>query len=77
MTVPVRIPKLGVAMTEGQITEWYFGDGDAVQEGELLYTLATDKTENDIEAPASGILSIQSELETDYEVGTTIAEIRQ
>jgi hypothetical protein len=27
-------------------------------------------------APASGILSVQSELETEYEVGTTIAEIR-
>jgi pyruvate/2-oxoglutarate dehydrogenase complex dihydrolipoamide acyltransferase (E2) component len=76
MAVPVRIPKLGTAMTEGSITEWFFSDGDRVEEGELLYTLATDKTENEIEAPASGILCIQSELETDYEVGTTIAEIR-
>jgi pyruvate/2-oxoglutarate dehydrogenase complex dihydrolipoamide acyltransferase (E2) component len=76
MAVPVRIPKLGTAMTEGSITGWFFSDGDRVEEGELLYTLATDKTENEIEAPASGILCIQSELETDYEVGTTIAEIR-
>jgi pyruvate/2-oxoglutarate dehydrogenase complex dihydrolipoamide acyltransferase (E2) component len=76
MAVPVRIPKLGTAMTEGSVTEWYFSDGDRVEEGELLYSLATDKTENDIESPASGILSIQSEIDTDYEVGTTIAEIR-
>jgi pyruvate/2-oxoglutarate dehydrogenase complex dihydrolipoamide acyltransferase (E2) component len=76
MAVPVRVPKLGTAMTEGSVTEWYFSDGDRVEEGELLYTLATDKTENDIESPASGVLSIQSELDTDYEVGTTIAEIR-
>jgi pyruvate/2-oxoglutarate dehydrogenase complex dihydrolipoamide acyltransferase (E2) component len=75
MAVPVRIPKLGVAMTEGSITEWFFSDGDRVEEGQLLYVLATDKTENDIEAPASGILSIQSEVDTEYEVGTTIAEI--
>jgi pyruvate/2-oxoglutarate dehydrogenase complex dihydrolipoamide acyltransferase (E2) component len=76
MAVPVRVPKLGTAMTEGSVTEWYFSDGDRVEEGELLYTLATDKTENDIESPASGVLSIQSDLDTDYEVGTTIAEIR-
>jgi pyruvate/2-oxoglutarate dehydrogenase complex dihydrolipoamide acyltransferase (E2) component len=76
MAVPVRIPKLGTAMTEGSVTAWYFSDGDRVEEGELLYSLATDKTENDIESPANGILSIQSEIDTDYEVGTTIAEIR-
>jgi pyruvate/2-oxoglutarate dehydrogenase complex dihydrolipoamide acyltransferase (E2) component len=76
MAVPVRIPKLGTAMTEGSITEWLFSDGDRVEEGEVLYVLATDKTENEIESPASGILAIQSELETEYEVGTTIAEIR-
>ena len=76
MAVPVRVPKLGTAMTEGSVTEWYFSDGDRVEEGELLYTLATDKTENDIESPASGVLFIQCELDTDYEVGTTIAEIR-
>jgi pyruvate/2-oxoglutarate dehydrogenase complex dihydrolipoamide acyltransferase (E2) component len=76
MAVPVRVPKLGTAMTEGSVTEWYFSDGDRVEEGELLYTLATDKTENDIESPASGVLSIQTDLDTDYEVGTTIAEIR-
>jgi pyruvate/2-oxoglutarate dehydrogenase complex dihydrolipoamide acyltransferase (E2) component len=76
MAVPVRIPRLGTAMTEGSITEWLFSDGDRVEEGEVLYVLATDKTENEIESPASGILSIQSELETEYEVGTTIAEIR-
>jgi pyruvate/2-oxoglutarate dehydrogenase complex dihydrolipoamide acyltransferase (E2) component len=76
MAVPVRVPKLGTAMTEGSVTEWYFSDGDRVEEGEPLYALATDKTENDIESPASGILSIQCEVDTDYEVGTTIAEIR-
>jgi pyruvate/2-oxoglutarate dehydrogenase complex dihydrolipoamide acyltransferase (E2) component len=76
MAVLVRVPKLGTAMTEGSITEWFFSDGDRVEVGDPLYVLATDKTENEIDSPASGILCIQSELETDYEVGTTIAEIR-
>jgi pyruvate/2-oxoglutarate dehydrogenase complex dihydrolipoamide acyltransferase (E2) component len=75
MAVPVRIPKLGVAMTQGSISEWLVSDGDMVEEGQLLYVLATDKTENDIEAPASGKLSIQSAIDTEYDVGTTIAEI--
>jgi pyruvate/2-oxoglutarate dehydrogenase complex dihydrolipoamide acyltransferase (E2) component len=75
MAVPVRIPKLGVAMTQGSISEWLVSDGDMVEAGQLLYVLATDKTENEIEAPASGKLSIQGELDTEYDVGTTIGEI--
>jgi pyruvate/2-oxoglutarate dehydrogenase complex dihydrolipoamide acyltransferase (E2) component len=71
----VRIPKLGVAMEEGSITEWLCADGDLVEEGQVIYTLATDKTETDIESPASGRITITGEVERDYPVGEIVAVI--
>ena len=71
----VRIPKLGVSMEDGSITTWYVSDGQQVTEGELIYSLATDKTENDIESPATGTIRLIGELEVTYPVGEVIAEI--
>jgi pyruvate/2-oxoglutarate dehydrogenase complex dihydrolipoamide acyltransferase (E2) component len=71
----VRIPKLGVAVEEGQITEWLCGDGDRVENGQPLYVLATDKTETEIESPATGQITIIGEVERDYPVGTVVATI--
>jgi pyruvate/2-oxoglutarate dehydrogenase complex dihydrolipoamide acyltransferase (E2) component len=75
MATEVRIPKLGVAVEEGQITDWLCEDGDVVEEGQPLYELATDKTEVEIESPASGRISIIGEIDQDYPVGTLIATI--
>ena len=55
MSVPINIPKLGVSMSEGTLVEWLVEDGEQVAEGQLLYLIETDKVENDVEAPASGI----------------------
>jgi pyruvate/2-oxoglutarate dehydrogenase complex dihydrolipoamide acyltransferase (E2) component len=71
----IRIPKLGVTMEEGQITEWLCGNGDTVEAGEAIYTVATDKTETDIESPVSGRIAIIGEIEQDYPVGTLVATI--
>jgi pyruvate/2-oxoglutarate dehydrogenase complex dihydrolipoamide acyltransferase (E2) component len=71
----VRIPKLGVTMEEGSITEWLCADGEVVETGQVLYTLATDKTETDIESPAAGTITLIGEVELDYAVGTLVATI--
>ena len=75
MATDIKIPQLGVTMTEGEITSWYAENGAAVEEGELLYTVATDKTETDIESPASGTLEIIGEIDTTYAVGTVIGRL--
>lgn len=75
MATEIKIPQLGVTMTEGEITAWLVQDGAAVDEGELLYTVATDKTETDIESPASGTLEIIGEVDTTYPVGTVIGRL--
>ncbi len=43
-------------MTSGKITEWKKQVGDAVEAGEALYTIETDKSNIDVEAPYSGTL---------------------
>jgi pyruvate/2-oxoglutarate dehydrogenase complex dihydrolipoamide acyltransferase (E2) component len=45
-------------MTEGAISEWLIQDGDAVEQGQPLYTLETDETQTEIESPAAGKITI-------------------
>ncbi|WP_033925867.1 biotin/lipoyl-containing protein [Sphingomonas sp. 35-24ZXX] len=75
MAVEVLLPKLGFSMNEGQIAEWLFGDGEEVSEGEALFLLEADKSTNEVEAPASGILRIVAQEGETYEVGTVIGYI--
>ena len=56
MATQVLMPKLGLTMTEGTIEEWKFNEGDAVHAGDVLFSVATDKLTNDIEAETDGIL---------------------
>ena len=71
----VRVPKLGMSMTEGEITEWRVADGDHVEIGQTIYTLATDKVDSDIESAELGTIRIIGDVGVTYEVGTVIAEI--
>ena len=71
----IKIPKLGVSMTEGTLVEWFVADGDTVDSGTPIYRLETDKVENDIESPTAGTIRLVGEPGETYDVGTTIAEI--
>ena len=68
--IPVRVPKLGVTMTEGTLSEWMVETGDSVDAGTVIYRLETDK-----EAPAAGTLTILADAGEVYPVGTLLAEI--
>ena len=52
----VRMPQLGLTMTEGIVTRWFKQEGDMVEKGELLYEVETDKLTNEIESDAGGVL---------------------
>jgi pyruvate/2-oxoglutarate dehydrogenase complex dihydrolipoamide acyltransferase (E2) component len=71
----LKIPKLGMSMTEATIVEWLVADGDSVQEGQPLYLLETDKTENEVPSPVAGVITLIGAVDETYEVGTVIAEI--
>lgn len=75
MSTEVLIPKVGFASSDGNLVEWLAADGDAVEEGQVLYTLETDKSTQEVEAPTSGTLKILKDAGETYPVGTVIGEI--
>lgn len=56
MAQEVLMPKLGLTMTEGTIEKWKYKEGDSVKKGDILFSVATDKLTNDVEAEADGVL---------------------
>jgi len=77
MAAVIRIPKIGVTMTEAVLAEWFAQDGDQVEAGAPLYALEMDKATNEIEAPVAGRLQIIAETGETYQVGDLIARIHQ
>ena len=75
MAVEILLPKIGFSMNEGQIAEWLAKDGDAISEGQPLFSLEADKSTNEVEAPASGTLRIVGQVGETYEVGTVLGYI--
>ncbi len=75
MSTILTIPKLEMSMSEGTLAEWMVESGTVVNEGDVIYTLETDKTAREIEAPASGTLIQKVPDGETYPVGTEIGEI--
>ncbi|BAI74731.1 biotin/lipoyl attachment domain-containing protein (plasmid) [Azospirillum sp. B510] len=75
MTTQVLLPKNGFSMNEGVLNEWLVADGATVAEGPPLYALESDKSVQDIEAPASSTLCIVAAVGEIYELGTLLAVI--
>jgi pyruvate dehydrogenase E2 component (dihydrolipoamide acetyltransferase) len=71
----VKLPRLGQGMESGTIVKWLKGEGDAVEKGEPLYELDTDKVTQEVEAEASGVLLKIAVAEGEVPVGRTIAVI--
>ena len=76
MSSQVTLPRLGQGMESGTIVRWLKAEGDAVEKGEVLYELDTEKATQEVEAEASGVLlKILAGEGEEIEVGKTIAVI--
>ena len=75
MATEIILPKIGFSMTEGELSEWLAEDGATVAEGQPLYSIESDKSTNEVESPASGVLRITGVVGETYEVGTVIGTI--
>ena len=52
----VRFADIGEGIHEGVLLKLFFNEGDAVKDGDSLFTLETDKVNAEIPSPVSGIL---------------------
>ena len=72
----VVMPKIGLDMEEGIITEWKKNVGDHVEQGEILLEIETDKATTEVESAVSGTLvEIVAEVDETVEITKTIAWI--
>lgn len=76
MATKVMIPPTGHKETKGTIGMWFKKQGEAVQKGEALCTVETEKASVEIEATCSGILRlILCPRDSEVSVGDCIAII--
>ena len=72
----IVVPHSGV-VEEVVVVEWLKQDGADVTEGEAVVTIEHQKAEIELEAPASGRLSVlvEADLDAEVPVGTTLGTI--
>jgi len=74
--VNVLMPKLGLTMKSGTITEWLKKEGDKVEKDETIALIETEKISGEIKAPEGGILKkILKKAGEEASVGETVAII--
>jgi pyruvate dehydrogenase E2 component (dihydrolipoamide acetyltransferase) len=70
------MPSVSAGMESGMVVSWLKQVGDAVERGEALAQIQTDKTTLDLESRVSGTLTeILAELDQEVAVGTVIAAV--
>lgn len=53
---PIAVPKWGIEMVEGTITNWNKAEGDAISKGDEVFEMESDKIVNVWDSPVDGIL---------------------
>ena len=70
------MPKMGESITEATIISWLKSVGDYIVADETIVEVATDKVDNDVPSPVSGIITeIHFQKDDVVEVGTVLALI--
>ncbi len=73
---PVAMPKWGLSMRSGKITDWVVAEGDPVAPGDDLADIETEKITGTLEADSGGIVRrVIARLGEDVPVGAAIALI--
>ena len=56
MAIQVLMPTLSPTMTDGKLAKWHMKEGDAVESGDVLCEIETDKATMEVEAVDEGVL---------------------
>jgi len=57
MPTELTMPKFGETMEEGTVSGWKVQEGQAVEEGDVVLEIETDKSLLEVEATASGTVT--------------------
>src|ERR1700744_1213032 len=77
MSLEIKIPAVGESITTGLLSVWHKNDGDAVQSGEALLTLETDKGSTEITAEKSGTLRVKVADRSGAKIGEIVGTIEE
>lgn len=77
MPTEVKIPALGESVAGGLISKWHKREGEAVQSGDVLLTLETDKVAQEIAAETDGVLRQRAKEGDEVVVGALVAVIEE
>jgi pyruvate dehydrogenase E2 component (dihydrolipoamide acetyltransferase) len=73
VAIELKMPKIGLTMTEAKVIEWNKRVGDRVEAGEFVFVFETEKTTYDVEAPQAGFLArIVAEVGDTVPVGAVV-----
>src|SRR5207247_10481041 len=75
MSVEVKIPAVGEAISSGIVSVWHKKSSDFVNEGDALYTLETDKVSTEIVAEKAGLLETKATEGQEVKIGEVVATI--
>jgi 2-oxoglutarate dehydrogenase E2 component (dihydrolipoamide succinyltransferase) len=76
MITEFKMPKMGESITEATIISWLKSVGDFVNAEETIVEVATDKVDNDLSSPVSGVITeIRFQKDDVVEIGTVLALI--
>jgi pyruvate/2-oxoglutarate dehydrogenase complex dihydrolipoamide acyltransferase (E2) component len=73
--VEVVMPKLGLTMEEGTVSEWLVEDGALVMTGQVICAIETDKVTEEIVAEADGVLRHSVAVDATVPAGAVIGHI--
>ena len=78
MIIEIKMPELGENVTEATIVRWFKNVDEPIQGGEPLVEVMTEKVNNEVESPVSGIVvEILYPEDSIVRIGQVIARIEE
>ncbi|MDB4541887.1 biotin/lipoyl-binding protein, partial [bacterium] len=73
--IDIVAPAAGESITSATVAAWAVSNNDFVKKGQVLVTLDTDKVSSELEAEASGVVSIEVSEGTEVSIGEKLGSI--
>src|SRR5687768_7881453 len=55
--IAIRMPKMSMTMTDGEVIGWSVQPGDTVAAGDVICEVMTDKVDMEVESPSTGTIT--------------------